>query len=150
MKMTQQQYKDYTDQKAQKSSLIKNCVLAFLIGGGICAIGQFIKRLYMGWGLEDKAASTALSATLIIIAAILTGLGLYGKLAQTGGAGTLVPITGFSNAMTAAAMEFRTEGLITGIGVKMFSITGAVIVYGISASIIYGVIYYIVRAVSKV
>lgn len=145
MKMTQQQYKQFTHQKAPKSGIVKNCAYAFLVGGAICAAGQAIKNLYLGWGLEEKAVASALSATLVILAAILTGAGVYGKLARVGGAGTLVPITGFSNAMTAAAMEFRTEGLITGVGVKMFSITGPVIVYGVSASIIYGIIYYLVR-----
>ena len=121
----------------------KDCFNAFWIGGLICAIGQGIMNGYTALGLEEEQAGTAMSMTLVAISALLTGLSLYDNIAKHAGAGTLVPITGFANAIAAPAVEFKTEGFILGVGAKMFTIAGPVIVYGVSASVVYGFIYWI-------
>ncbi len=118
---------------------------AFVIGGLICIAGQALLAGYRAFGLDEKASATAVSITLIFISALLTGLGLYEKIAKHAGAGTLVPITGFANSVCAPAVEFRTEGYITGVGAKIFIISGPVILYGTLASIVYGMIYYIFK-----
>ena len=118
----------------------KNIVWAFLVGGAICAAGQGLTNLFQSYGLDKEQAGTATSVTLILAAAVLTGLGLFDKLAKRAGAGTLVPITGFANAMVSPALEFKSEGLILGVGAKMFAIAGPVIVYGLSASVLYGLV----------
>ena len=138
--MTPKEYERYVQQKAKKSPLVKDCLFAFLIGGGICVIGQAVNDVYTGWGLEKTDAGTATAITMVAISALLTGLNLYNKLARFGGAGTLVPITGFANAVVAPAIDFKSEGLITGMAVKMFTIAGPVIVYGMTASVLYGLI----------
>ena len=138
--MTPKEYERYVQQKAKKSPLVKDCLFAFLIGGGICVIGQAVNDAYTGWGLEKTDAGTATAITMVAISALLTGLNLYNKLARFGGAGTLVPITGFANAVVAPAIDFKSEGLITGMAVKMFTIAGPVIVYGMTASVLYGLI----------
>jgi len=143
MNMTPQEYQQYVKQKAPKSPLLKDTVLAFVVGGAICVVGQLILNGWTAAGLEEKTAGTATSCTLVFLSALLTGLNLYNKLARFGGAGTLVPITGFANSMVSAAMEFKTEGYILGLGAKMFSIAGPVIVYGISASVIYGILLFL-------
>lgn len=143
MDMTPQEYQQYVKQKAPKSPLLKDTVLAFVVGGAICVVGQLIQNGWTAAGLEEKTAGTATSCTLVFLSALLTGLNLYNKLARFGGAGTLVPITGFANSMVSAAMEFKTEGYILGLGAKMFSIAGPVIVYGISASVIYGILLFL-------
>ena len=126
-----------------KSPSWKNCLNAFLIGGLICAIGQGIMNGYLALGLDKEGAGTAMSMTLVAISALLTGLSIYDDIAKHAGAGTLVPITGFANAVSSAAVEFQTEGFILGVGAKMFTIAGPVIVYGVSASVVYGLIYWI-------
>lgn len=136
--VTAKEYAKLVEQKAPKSKTALNCVRAFLIGGGICAAGQGIFELFKQWGLDELASRTATSVTLVFIGVLITALGLYDKLARKAGAGTLVPITGFANAVSAPAIEFKTEGFVTGIGAKMFSIAGSVLVYGVSASVIYG------------
>ena len=118
----------------------KNLVWAILVGGAICTIGQGLSNLYPSWGLDKDQAGTAVSVTLIFAAALLTGLGCFDKLAKRAGAGTLVPITGFANAMVSPALEFKSEGLITGTAAKLFVVAGPVLVFGISASVIYGLI----------
>ncbi len=125
---------------APKSKTPLNCLKAFLVGGAICAGGQGIKELYMSLGLGDDDASTLCSVSLIIIGILLTALHIYSRLGKHAGAGSLVPITGFANAMASAAIEFRSEGFVTGVGAKMFSISGPVIVYGSLAAEIYGLI----------
>jgi stage V sporulation protein AC len=120
----------------------KNCLWAFLVGGAICAIGQGLLNLYGQW-LDETDAGTAASMTLVALSALLTGLSLYDNLAKRAGAGTLVPITGFANAIAAPAVEFKTEGFILGVGAKMFTIAGPVIVYGLSTGVAYGLIYWI-------
>lgn len=142
-KMTNEEYNRYVAELAPKSKLWKDCLNAFWIGGLICALGQVLLNFY-GGALEKDEAAAAASITLVFLSALLTGLSLYDDIAKRAGAGTLVPITGFANAMVSPAIEFKTEGFITGLAVKMFSIAGPVLVYGISASVVYGVIYWLV------
>ena len=140
MDMTNEQYINYVAAKAKPSPIVKDLIWAFTVGGLICTGGQWLQNMYMGLGLDQETAGTAVSMTLVFIAALLTGLGLFDKIAKHAGAGTLVPITGFSNAMVSPALEFKSEGLITGTAVKLFTIAGPVLVYGISASVVYGLI----------
>ena len=141
--MTERQYGQLVEQMSPKSPMGRDCLNAFLVGGLICTVGQLFINLYTGLGLEKQAASTLASMSLVAISALLTGLSLYDDIAKFAGAGTLVPITGFANSISAPAVEFKTEGFILGVGAKMFTIAGPVIVYGISASVIYGLIYWI-------
>ena len=141
--MTEKQYAQLVQQLAPKSPMWKDCLKAFFIGGAICVLGQGIMNLYLGLGLDEEKAGTAMSMTLVVLSALLTGLSLYDNIAKHAGAGTLVPITGFANSIAAPAVEFQTEGFILGVGAKMFTISGPVIVYGVSASVIYGFIYWI-------
>ena len=141
--MTEKQYGELTAELSPKSPVLRDCVNAFWIGGLICAIGQAFINLYTGLGLEQQEAGTAASMTLVALSALLTGLSLYDNIAKHAGAGTLVPITGFANAIASPAIEFKTEGFILGVGAKMFTIAGPVIVYGVSASVVYGLIYWI-------
>ena len=141
--MTEKQYGKLVKDMSPKSPMGKNCLKAFVVGGLICTLGQALINLYSYWGLEQEQASTVASMTLVALSALLTGLSLYDNLAKHAGAGTLVPITGFANAVSSAAVEFKTEGFILGVGAKMFTIAGPVIVYGVSASVVYGVIYWI-------
>ena len=126
-----------------RSPMWRDCLNAFWIGGLICTLGQAFVELYTTMGLEKQGASTACSMTLVVLSALLTGLSLYDNIAKAAGAGTLVPITGFANSIAAPAVEFKTEGFILGVGAKMFTIAGPVIVYGVSASVVYGLIYWI-------
>lgn len=146
MQMTNAEYAKLVSSRAPKSKIAVNTLKAFAIGGGICVIGQLIKNLWLaGFAEEDAAVLT--SMTLVFLGAVLTGLGVYDKIAKHAGAGTLVPITGFSNSIVAPAMEFKTEGFITGTAVKMFTIAGPVIVYGTLASVVYGIIYWITKII---
>lgn len=126
-----------------KPKVFKNCVRAFIIGGLICVIGQFILNMLIRFGVPKDDATTWLPIIMIFIGAFLTGIGVYDKIAAIAGAGTIVPITGFSNSIVSPAMEFKKEGFVMGIGSKMFTIAGPVLVYGISTSIVIGIIYYI-------
>jgi stage V sporulation protein AC len=141
--MTDKQYDALVRETSPKSPMGKDCLYAFVIGGLICALGQLFINIYTGLGLDKQAASTAGSMTLVALSALLTGLSLYDNIAKHAGAGTLVPITGFANSISAPAVEFKTEGFILGVGAKMFTIAGPVIVYGVSASVIYGLIYWL-------
>jgi len=142
MKMTNQDYGKLVKDRAKPSPMGKNILWAFLVGGSICTVGQALSNLYQNWGLDKDQAGTAVSITLIFAAALLTGLGWFDGLAKRAGAGTLVPITGFANAMVSPAVEFKSEGLITGTAAKLFTVAGPVLVFGISASVVYGVIYW--------
>lgn len=146
MKMTKTQYSDYVNSLAPKSPMLKNICIAFLVGGGICTLGQLLMNGYGALGLGKTDAGMLTSATLVLLSILATGLSVYDNLAKHAGAGTLVPITGFANSIAAPAIEFRAEGLVTGTAVKMFSIAGPVIVYGVSASVVYGVIYWFCTA----
>ncbi len=141
--MTEKQYARLVGDLAPKSPKLRDYLGAFCIGGTICLVGQLFMNWYQSMGLDEKATGTAVCMSLITLSALLTGLSLYDNIAKYGGAGTLVPITGFANAITAPAVEFKTEGFILGVGAKMFTIAGPVIVYGVSASIVYGFIYWI-------
>lgn len=141
--MNKTEYSELVKKKSKNSRLFKNCLKAFLIGGAICAVGQGITELFLFWGLDEKTAKTLCSVSLIFLGVLLTALHLYERIAKHGGAGTLVPITGFANAMSAPAIEFKAEGFITGLAAKMFIIAGPVLVYGPAAATIYGVIYYL-------
>ena len=140
MKMTNKDYGEYVKQKSPNSKIWVDMLKAFLIGGVICVIGQAILNFFSSRGLDEESAGTATSITLVFVGALLTGLGIYDDIAKHAGAGTLVPITGFANSVVAPALEFKTEGAITGTAAKMFIIAGPVIVFGISASVIYGLI----------
>ena len=142
--MTEKEYGKLVKDLAPKSPILKDCIFAFLIGGAICALGQGFINLYSWLDLDEQQASTAASMTLVALSALLTGLSLYDNIAKYAGAGTLVPITGFANAIASPAIEFKTEGFILGVGAKMFTIAGPVIVYGISAGVVYGVIYWVI------
>ena len=141
--LDKQEYGKLVEQMAPKSPIVKDCIFAFLIGGLICTIGQALMNFYSYLGLDKTNAGTAVSITLVGLSALLTGLSLYYNIAKYAGAGTLVPITGFANAVVSPAIEFKTEGFILRVGAKMFTIAGPVIVYGVSASVVYGFIYWI-------
>lgn len=141
--MTEKEYQKLAEKLAPKSPIGKDCFNAFWIGGLICVLGQLIMNGYMALGLEKEDASTAVSMTLVALSALLTGLSIYDDIAKHAGAGTLVPITGFANAIAAPAIEFKTEGFVLGVGAKLFTIAGPVIVYGLAAGVVYGVIYWI-------
>lgn len=140
MDMTPKEYQQYVKQKSPKSPLLKDVALAFVIGGLICVLGQAIQSGWSSAGLSKEDAGTATSCTLVLISALLTGFNLYNKIARFGGAGTLVPITGFANAVVSPAIDFKSEGFITGMAAKMFTVAGPVIVFGTIASVIYGVV----------
>lgn len=140
MNMQNDEYRRYADRHAPRSQVGRNCLGAFLVGGTICCLGQLLFTLFQAAGLDEQAAGTAESVSLIVLGALLTALGVYDDLAAIGRAGTLVPITGFSNSVAAPALEFKTEGLVTGTAVKMFSIAGPVIVFGLAASTVYGIL----------
>ncbi|MFI3226320.1 MAG: stage V sporulation protein AC [Clostridia bacterium] len=138
--MINKEYEELVKSESKNSPIIKDTIMAFLFGGAICAIGQIILELLLDTGLTSTDAKTIMPIILIFIGTLLTGLKLYDKIAKIAGAGTIVPITGFANSIVAAAMEFKPEGYILGIGAKMFVIAGPVLVYGISTSVIYGLI----------
>ena len=141
--MTEKEYGKLVQQQMPKSPLWKDCLGAFVVGGLICALGQVFLNWYNALGLDETGAGTATAMTLVALSSLLTGLSLYDNIAKFAGAGTLVPITGFANAIAAPAVEFKTEGFILGVGAKMFTIAGPVIVYGLSASVVYGLIYWL-------
>ena len=143
--MNDKAYSDLVKKRSKNSRSAMNCIKAFVIGGLICAIGQGLTELYAALGADEDTAKTLCSVSLIALGVILTGFHLYEKIAKHGGAGTLVPITGFANAMSSPAIEFKSEGLITGLAAKMFAIAGPVLVYGVSAAMIYGAVYYMVE-----
>lgn len=138
--MTNEEYGQIVSQKAKKSPLIKDCLNAFWIGGLICVLGQLLMNWFGSMGLGDKEAGTAVSMSLVVLSALLTGFSIYDDIAKVAGAGTLVPITGFANAVVSPALEFKSEGLVMGVAAKMFVIAGPVLVFGISASVVYGLI----------
>ncbi|MBP1758506.1 MAG: Stage sporulation protein (SpoVAC) [Firmicutes bacterium] len=140
MDMSNQDYQAYVKAKSKPSPLFRNMVWAFFVGGLICVIGQGLTDMFRAIGVEDNQVSSVTAMTLMAAAALLTGLGVFDRIAKFAGAGTLVPITGFANAMVSSAMEFRSEGVITGLAVKLFTVAGPVLVFGISASVVLGLI----------
>ena len=145
MDMTPQAYQQYVQQRMKKSPIWNDVCLAFVIGGAICVLGQAIQNGWAALGLSKDDAGTAASCSLVALSSLLTGLNLYNKLARFGGAGTLVPITGFSNAVTSPALDFKSEGFVTGMAAKMFTVAGPVITFGTLASVIYGAILMLFR-----
>lgn len=141
--MTEKQYGALVARMAPKSPMWRDCLNAFWIGGLICTLGQVFLNCYGALGLEKEDAGTAASMTLVALSALLTGLSVYDDIAKHAGAGTLVPITGFANAIAAPAVEFKTEGFVLGVGAKIFTIAGPVIVYGLAASAVYGLVYWL-------
>lgn len=143
MNISNQEYGELAKRHSHPSAMYKTIPMAFVIGGGICVLGEALLNMYRAFGMGADEAGMWTSMTLIFLSALLTGLKLYDRIAQHAGAGTLVPITGFANSVVSPALDFKSEGYVLGLGAKMFVIAGPVIVYGISASIIYGIIYYI-------
>lgn len=143
MKSKVNRYQKMVKKASPPSPNVKNFIWAYTVGGLICVIGQLFTEMYTYFDLPEKSVKTAVPVTLIFIASLLTGIGIFDKIAKHAGAGTIVPITGFSNAVTSPAIEFKSEGYILGVGAKMFSIAGPVIVYGVVASVLYGVIYWV-------
>ena len=146
--MTKKKYAELVKERSKDSRIAIDCAKAFVIGGAICTIGQGILELFLYLDFEEDTAKTLTSVSLIFIGVLLTALHQYERLAKHGGAGTLVPITGFANAMSSPAIEFKAEGLITGLAAKMFVIAGPVLVYGTSAAVLYGIIYYVIEKTS--
>ena len=148
MNIDKQTYKKYVKKRAPKSPLIKDMLLAFLVGGGICAFAEILYNVYLALKIEEDDVRTLVPVTLVFIASLATGLGFFDSLAKHAGAGTLVPITGFSNAVISPALDDKSEGLVMGVGAKMFTISGPVIVYGVVSSVIYGFIYWILGVIA--
>ena len=144
MKMSKNEYKRLAEKPTPIGIIAKDCILAFVVGGLICVLGQLICDGWMNMlDFTKKEAATATSVSLIFLSALFTGLKLYDKLAKHAGAGTVVPITGFANAVVSPALEFKSEGFVLGVGAKMFTIAGPVIVYGTVAGVVYGLVYWI-------
>ena len=146
--VSKEEYKTIVERNSDNSRVVRNSFVAFLVGGAICTIGQGLTNLYMYLGISELDSKTLCSVTLVFLGILFTALHLYDNLAKHAGAGTLVPITGFANSIASPAIEFKSEGFITGLGAKMFIIAGPVLVYGTVASVIYGVIYYIIMLIN--
>lgn len=145
MGMDKKGYTEYVENKAPKSNIVKDCIIAFIVGGLICILGQMIKELALSCGADEKTAGAICSISLIFLGAALTALKLYQRIGKVAGAGSIIPITGFSNSVVSPAIEYKSEGLVLGIGANMFKVAGPVLVYGIGSSVILGFIYYIVK-----
>ena len=143
IKMDLNEKKELIKKHSPGSTILKNSLLAFIFGGAICLIGELILGLYINMGADEKSASTLMTVTLIFIAALLTGLGIFDKIAKHAGAGTLVPVTGFANAVVSEAMDAKNEGYVLGVGAKIFTVAGPVILFGILSGVVYGIIYFL-------
>ena len=142
--MTGELYRRYAEGRARRSPLIRNCVKAFVVGGAICALGEALRRGFLFLGADRDTAGMLVSLTLIVMTALFTGLGIFDKLAKHAGGGTLVPITGFANAVAAEAIDAKPEGYILGVGAKLFTIAGPVILYGTAAGTLWGLLYWFI------
>lgn len=147
MNIDKKSYKKYAEAKAAKSKLLPNCLRAFWVGGAICTFSQLIKDIYMMAGIDKENASTLVSVTIIFIAICLTAVGIFDNIGRYAGAGTLVPICGFANSVVSPALDTKSEGWVLGVGAKIFTIAGPVLLYSILASVIYGVILYIMNLI---
>lgn len=145
--VSKEKYSRMVKKQTKNSPVIRNCIMAFLIGGAICTFGQLLLNLYENSGIKENDAKTLCSVTLILLGVILTAFHLYEKIAVRAGAGTLVPITGFANSVASPAIEFKSEGFVLGVGAKMFAIAGPVIVYGTTAAVIYGLIFWLMQII---
>lgn len=144
MKLNREAYGAYVKSRASRSPVLKNCIFAFLIGGLLCCLGQFLFALFSRLGLDEKSAGTLVTVSLIFLSAVLTGIGIFDRIARVAGAGTLVPVTGFANSVVSPAIDNKSEGLILGVGAKIFIVSGPVILYAVLSGTLYGVIYYTV------
>ncbi len=140
---TPQEYNNYVSQKSPRSRIVRDTIVAFVTGGAICLVAQIISNVISGFGISTEIVKKAIPVIMIFIGSFLTGINVYGKLGKFCGAGTIVPITGFANSIVSSAMEFKSEGFVTGLAVKMFSVAGPVIVYGTVVSVAVGIVYYI-------
>ncbi|MBO5477227.1 MAG: stage V sporulation protein AC [Clostridia bacterium] len=147
LNISNSEYDDLISQKAQKSPILRNVIAAFIVGGLICVLGQFINNKMLNLGIDKETASTITSISLIFLAALLTSLNLFSRIGRFAGTGATVPITGFSNSIVAPAIEYKSEGYILGLGANMFKVAGPVLVYGISTSVILGFVYYLLNYV---
>lgn len=143
--MNKKEYKKYAEKRAKKSNLPLDCFNAFWVGGSICCIGQLLKNIYLNLGISEERVKMLIPVSLIFAAILLSGLGVFDKIAKFAGAGTLVPITGFANAVVSPALDTKAEGWILGVGAKIFTISGPVILYGIMFGALYGVVYWILK-----
>ncbi|MBR3423766.1 MAG: stage V sporulation protein AC [Clostridia bacterium] len=146
--MTGKEYRKYAERHAPRSPLLNDCAMAFLFGGTVCVIGQLIKNSYLSFGIDEETAGTLDSATLIFAAVLLTGIGVFDDIARIAGAGVLLPITGFANAVASPAIDSRTEGYVLGVGAKIFTVAGPVLLYGTASGAVYGIVYFIVRSLT--
>lgn len=144
MQYTKEEYKEYVEKRASRSPFLSNALHAFLVGGAICAVGELLLNLYLFLGIDFHIAPTAVTVTLVFLAVLLTALGIFDDIARFAGAGTLLPVTGFANAVVSPAIDTKAEGLVLGVGAKIFTVSGPVILYAILSGALYGVIYYIV------
>lgn len=144
MKLNKNSYGRFVEARASRSSVVKNCCFAFLFGGAICCFGQLLLFLYKLAGMEQKSASATVTVSLIFLAALLTGIGVFDRIALVAGAGTLVPVTGFANSVVSPAIDNKSEGMILGVGAKIFTVAGPVLLYATLSGAVYGVVYYIV------
>ena len=145
MAVTKKQYKQMAKTESPDSPIVKHCIWAFFVGGAICTLGQVLTNVYQAFGLAELDASNSATVTLVFLGAFLTGLHVYDKLAKHAGAGTIVPITGFANAVVSPALEYKSEGFVLGLGSKMFTVAGPVLVFGITSSVVYGLILWLFR-----
>lgn len=143
--VTPQEYQKLSQQMTPKPTVFKNCVWAFIIGGAICALSQILVNLLKLAGLPQAEASNAVTAIMILVGALLTGLGVYDEIVKVAGAGAIVPVTGFANSMVSPALEFKREGYVVGVGAKLFTVAGPVLVYGVATSIVLGIAAYLLR-----
>lgn len=148
-KKLSEEFKNMVDKNNPESSIIKDCIYAFVIGGLICDVGQLFMNLFLSLGIPQENVGYYVATVMVFLGAFLTGLGVYDNIAKYAGAGTIVPITGFANSIVSPAMEFKREGYILGVGARMFIIAGPVLVYGISSSVIVGIIYYFIKYFAK-
>ena len=148
MHFDRRRYLARVKEREARSPLLKNCFFAFLFGGGICALGQLLLSLYLSAGLSKDAAGTTVAVTLIFLSALLTGLGVFDSVARLAGAGTLVPVTGFANAVVSPALDDKSEGMIMGVGAKIFAVAGPVLLYATLSGALYGVVLWLVRLFS--
>lgn len=146
MNISNQEYAELAKKRSRGSNMVKTVPMAFVIGGLICVLGEGLLNAFTALGLSEDTAAMWTSMSLVFLSALLTGLKLYDRIAQHAGAGTLVPITGFANSVVSPALDFKSEGFVLGLGAKMFVIAGPVLVYGISASVIYGIIYFVMTS----
>ena len=146
--MEKQEYAKLVKRRAARSPALKNCLASFAVGGGICAFGQCLIALYQVFGLDTKTAGTLATVSHIFLAALLTGIGIFDRIARYAGAGTLVPVTGFANAVVSPAIDNKSEGLILGVGAKIFTVAGPVLLFGTLAGVLYGVVYFIVTRIA--